>query len=67
MLDHYIIHHGPETQPSSGAKGEVAIILPPELAHQWKSSGNEKKVNKGGISVGETTRFLSISLKFAVL
>jgi hypothetical protein len=57
MLDHYIIHHVPESQPSSGAKGGVAIILSPELAHQWKSSGNEKKVNKSGISIGETTRF----------
>jgi hypothetical protein len=29
---YYIIHHGPPTQPTNGAKGGVAIILSPELA-----------------------------------
>jgi hypothetical protein len=54
----------PETQPINGAKDGVAIILPPELAHQWKSSGSEKIIVRGGISTGETTRLLSISMKF---
>jgi len=29
IQDHYIINHGPETQPYSGAKSRVAIMLSP--------------------------------------
>jgi hypothetical protein len=29
-FDYYNIHHGPESQPSNGAKGGVAIMLSPE-------------------------------------
>jgi hypothetical protein len=46
ILDHYMVYHGPETQPSSGAKGRVAIILTPELAHQWISSRTAKKAEE---------------------
>ncbi len=66
-MDHYFIHHGPESQPKNGAKGGVAIILSPELARQWKSSGNSKKLNRGGTSIGGTTRFFSISMNFNLL
>jgi len=65
--NYYLIHHGPECQPTNGAKGGVAIILSPELAVQWKSSGKGKKIITGGISTGETTRILSISMKFETL
>ena len=62
--DFYFIHHGPETQPTHGKNGGVAIILSPELHLQWKLSGRAKKIFRGGPSVGNTTRFLSISLRF---
>ena len=66
LLDYYLIHHGPEHQPASGAKGGVAIILSPDLAVQWKTSGTAKKKIRGGPSIGNTTRALSISMKFEV-
>ena len=50
LLDHYFIHHGPEYQPANGAKGGVAIILSPDLAFQWKTSGSAKKISRGGLS-----------------
>ena len=62
--DYYLIHHGPDNQPANGAKGGIAIILSPELTVQWKLSGKSKKIITGGISTGETTRVLSISMKF---
>jgi len=63
--DYYIIHHGPEKQPNSGAKGGVAIILSPQMALQWKTTNiKESKKIVGGISVGNTTRLLSIIIKF---
>jgi len=62
--NYYFIHHGPETQPTNGAKGGVAIILSPELHAQWQSSGKAKKIIRGGILTGETTRILSVSMKF---
>ena len=66
LLDHYFIHHGPEHEPAIGAKGGVAIILSPDLAVQWKTSGTAKKIIRGGPSIGNTTRALSISMKFEV-
>jgi hypothetical protein len=36
MFGYYLIHHGPEVQPTSGAKGGVAIILSPHLTTAWK-------------------------------
>lgn len=43
IYDYYLIHHGPETQPTNGAKGGVAtIVLSPELAEAWKNSGKAK-------------------------
>jgi hypothetical protein len=63
-LDYYLIHHGLPTQPRCGAKGGVTIILSPELATHWKSSKKQRKIIKGGTSIGETTRFLSISMSF---
>jgi hypothetical protein len=66
LLDYYLIHHGPEHQPASGAKGGVAIILSADLAVQWKTSGTAKKIIRGGPSIGNTTRALSISMKFEV-
>jgi hypothetical protein len=62
MFDYYVIHHGPETQPSNGAKEGVAVILSPDLASVWKNSGKTKKCIRGGTSVGNTTRFLSVNL-----
>ncbi len=64
--DYYLIHHGPDNQPANGAKGGIAIILSPELTTQWKSSGKAKKITTGGISTSETTRILSISMKFEI-
>jgi exonuclease III len=64
MFDYYLIHHGPEIQPSNGAKGGVAIILSPDLASVWKNSGKGKRCIRGGMSVGNTTRFLSVNLRF---
>jgi hypothetical protein len=64
MYDYYLIHHGPETQPTNGAKGGVAIVLSPELAETWKNSGKAKKITRGGTSVRNTTRFLSVNLRF---
>jgi len=61
---YYIIHHGPETQPINGAKGGVAIILSPQMTYHWKISNRAKKKFTGGISVGNTTRLLSISMRF---
>jgi hypothetical protein len=63
ISDYYLIHHGPETQPSNGAKGGVAIILSPDLTTTWKASGKAKKCLKSGPSVGNTTRFLSVNLR----
>ena len=66
--DYYIIHHGPEKQPNSGAKGGVAIILSPQMALQWKTSNiKENKKIVGGISVGNTTRLLSITIRFETI
>ncbi len=62
--NYYLIHHGPPNQPSSGAKGGVAIILSPELTTQWKSSSKNKKITRGELSIGDTTRFLSITMRF---
>jgi hypothetical protein len=31
--DYYLIHHGPQNQPTNGAKGGVAIILFPRISH----------------------------------
>ena len=62
--DYYIIHHGPESQPTNGKRGGVAIILSPNLHLQWRTSGKAKKILRGGPSIGETTRFLSISMRF---
>jgi len=66
LLDYYLIHHGPEFQPTSGAKGGIAIILSLDLALQWKTSGRAKKITRGGVSIGNTTRALSISMKFEI-
>ena len=65
--NYYLIYHGPDNQPSNGAKEGIAIILSPELTTQWKSSRKAKKIMTGGISTSETTRFLSISVKFEIL
>jgi hypothetical protein len=54
----------PPNQPSSEAKAGVAIILSPELTIQWKSSKKQKKIMRGEVSIGDTTRFLSISMSF---
>ena len=64
--NYYFIHHGPEAQPTNGAKGGVAIILSPELHSQWQPSGKAKKIIRGGILAGETTRILSVSMKLEV-
>jgi hypothetical protein len=64
MFDYYLIHHDPEIQLANGAKGGVAIILSPNLATIWLTSGEAKKCNKGGLSAGNTSRFLSINLRF---
>ena len=34
--DFLLIHHGPEKQPTIGAKGGVAIILSKEWSELWK-------------------------------
>ena len=65
LIDNYcLIHHGPESQPINGKRGGVAIILSPSLHLQWKTSRKAKKILRGGLSTGETTRFLSISMRF---
>jgi hypothetical protein len=62
--DFYFIHHGPESQPAKGKRGGVAIILSPDMHHQWKQSGKAKKIFKGGSTIGNTTRILSINIRF---
>jgi hypothetical protein len=64
IFNYYLIHHGPKIQPSNGAKGDVAIILSPELTTAWKISGKTKKCIKSGLSTDNTTRFLSAILRF---
>ena len=63
LLDYYLILHGPENQPSNGAEGGVAIILSPDMHRQWKQSGKAKKIFKGGSTIGNTTRILSINIR----
>ncbi len=46
-------------RPHQGAKGGVGVILSPQLAKRKM----KKKLLNGGTSVGETTRFMSISIK----
>jgi hypothetical protein len=62
-FDYYIIHHGPESQPLNEANKGVAIVLSQELVTAWKLNGKSKKCIKGGMSTGNTTRFLSINIK----
>ena len=56
---HTIIHHGPDSQPTSVAKGGVAIILCPEWYHYWQKSGSIQK----RIPAADTARLLAIELK----
>ena len=63
--DYYFIHHGPGRQPTNGAKGGVAIILSPPMELQWKTTNiKENKEIVGGTSVSNTTRLLSITIRF---
>jgi exonuclease III len=62
--DFYFIHHGLESQPAKGKRGGVAIILSPDMHRQWKQSGKAKKIFKGGSTIGNTTRILSINIRF---
>ena len=55
------IHHGPERQPTRGAKGGIGIILSKEWAKGEKKGGNI--VRQGGIEAGETTRLLSMDVE----
>jgi hypothetical protein len=65
LIDNFfMIHRGPEEQPLRGAKGGVAIVLSPELADLWKSSKKKQKIARGGTTIGDTTRILSISIRF---
>jgi hypothetical protein len=59
------IHHGPENQPHQGAKSGVGVILSPELAEHWRERKNN--LTKGGIMIGGTTRFMSVSIKLKTL
>jgi hypothetical protein len=67
--DYLFVHHGPPRHPSQGAKGRVGIILSPKLAHQWKNGGKRgiKKLVKGGLSYGDTTRFMCLTISFEIL
>ena len=56
---HPIIHHGPDNQPTNGAKGGVTIILCPEWYHYWQKSGSIQK----RIPAADTARLLAIELK----
>ena len=56
-----MIHHGPESQPTHGAKGGVAIILSPEMTENWKRGGSI--IRRGGLLAGETTRLLGIDVE----
>jgi hypothetical protein len=58
------IHHGPETQPISGAKGGVGILLSPEFTQMWRKGGSIIKY--GGVIAG-TTRLLRIDIDVAIL
>jgi len=60
-----LIHHGPEIQPSQGAKGRVAIILLAEMEEAWKRTG--MKVRKGGTMIGKTTRLLGVDVEVKTL
>ena len=65
LIDNFfMIHHGPQEQPLRGAKGGVAIVLSPELTDLWKSSKKKQKIARGGTTIGDTTRILSISIRF---
>jgi hypothetical protein len=50
------IHHGPEKQPPLRARG---------LSHHWKNG--DRKVLKSGTTTGETTRFMSLTIKLKTL
>ena len=53
------IHHGPEIQPTKGAKGGGGIILSKEWAKGWVKGGSI--ILYRGMSVG-TTRLLSVDV-----
>ncbi len=71
IFNNYLfIHHGPLKQPPQGAKGGIGIILLPELAYQWKNMEKKRKNNKikrGGLTIGDATRFIALSISFEIL
>jgi hypothetical protein len=62
--DFFMIHQGPKEQPSKGAKGGVAIILSQRCHTSGGQVEKTEKIARGGISIGDTTRILSLSIKF---
>ena len=58
--DFLLIHHGPEKQPASGAKGGIAIILSKEWSDLWKKGGCI--IRREATLVGGTTRILGIDI-----
>ena len=62
---YYMIHHGPEEQPRSGAKGGVTIVLSEEMANHWIKG--ESKIKYGGIMAGKMTRLLGIDIKIKLI
>jgi hypothetical protein len=59
------IHHRPEKQPLQGAKGEVGVILSPELRNHWKNG--ESKILKGGLLAGGAMGFMSVTINLKTL
>jgi hypothetical protein len=64
-LNQLFICHGPEKQPTQGAKGGVGVILSPELAVYWERG--KSNLTKGGLTAGGTTRFMSVNIKLKTL
>jgi hypothetical protein len=47
-------------QPSRRGSGGVGIFSSPKAAKDWSSGGS--KITKGGLSIGDTTRYMEITL-----
>jgi hypothetical protein len=55
-----LIRHGPENQPTRGAKGGVAIILSEEWSNLWRKGGCT--IRKRNIAKDETARLLAVDI-----
>jgi hypothetical protein len=59
------IHHGPEVHPSRCGRGGVKICLGQRAANYWSIGGS--KITKGGLSIGDMMRYMTITLNTSKL